>query len=77
MPVLSGVELIKLIRSRDDYAHLPIIAMTAHGEQIRKLATAAGANKAMDKPICETEMREAIASVLLRQEAQGGGGARL
>ena len=64
MPVLDGVELLKLIRSKNEYADLPMLAMTAYGEQIRQLATEAGANKAMDKPISESEMREAIASVL-------------
>ena len=64
MPVLDGVELIKLIRGKNEYADLPLLAMTGHGNQIRQLATEAGANKAMDKPISESEMREAIASVL-------------
>ena len=68
MPVLSGVDLIKLVRSREEYADLPLIAMTGHGEKIRRLATAAGANKAMDKPISEVEMREAIESVLPLEE---------
>jgi CheY-like chemotaxis protein len=68
MPVLSGVELIKLIRNRDDYADIPMIAMTAHGEKIRRLATAAGANKAMDKPISEGELCEAIDIVLSHKE---------
>jgi adenylate cyclase len=68
MPVLSGVELIKLVRSKDDYMGLPLIAMTAHGEKVRQLARAAGANKAMDKPISEAEMREAIDSVISRDE---------
>ena len=64
MPVLDGVELIKIVRGKNEYADLPLLAMTGHGNQIRQLATEAGANKAMDKPISESEMREAIASVL-------------
>jgi CheY-like chemotaxis protein len=68
MPVLSGVGLIKLIRGREDFADLPMIAMTGHGEKIRRLATEAGANQTIDKPISEEEMRRAIDSVLSRGE---------
>ncbi|HKQ74208.1 MAG TPA: response regulator [Blastocatellia bacterium] len=68
MPVVSGVELIKIVKSRADYADLPVIAMTAHGEKIRRLALSAGANKAMDKPIRYDELRNAIDSALTLQE---------
>jgi two-component system, sensor histidine kinase and response regulator len=69
MPVVSGVELIKIVKSRVDYADLPVIAMTAHGEKIRRLALSAGANMAMHKPIRYDELRDAIDSALDRPEA--------
>lgn len=64
MPMLDGVQLIRLIRGRNDYADLPLIAMTVYGEKLRQLATEAGANMAMDKPISEAEMYEAVVSVM-------------
>jgi CheY-like chemotaxis protein len=69
MPVVSGVDLIKIVKSRVDYADLPVIAMTAHGEKIRRLALSAGANMAMHKPIRYDELRDAINSALDRPEA--------
>jgi len=67
MPVISGVDLIKIIKSRADYADLPVIAITAHGEKIRRLARSAGADEAVDKPIRDDELRDLISRVLARQ----------
>src|SRR5215475_7822520 len=69
MPVVSGVELIEIVKSRADYADLPVIAMTAHGEKIRRLALSAGANMVMHKPIRFDELRNAIDSALARPKA--------
>lgn len=69
MPVVSGVELIEIVKSRADYADLPVIAMTSHGEKIRRLALSAGANLAMHKPIKYDELREAINRALARPGA--------
>jgi len=69
MPVVSGVELIEIVKSRADYADLPVIAMTAHGEKVRRLALSAGANMAIHKPIRYDELRDAIDNALTRPKA--------
>ncbi len=51
MPVLDGVSATRLIRSRPDYAEIPIIAMTAHVlEEERQICLAAGMNDFIGKP---------------------------
>jgi CheY-like chemotaxis protein len=60
MPVLSGLELIAAIRSNDELADLPVVAMTSFGENLREQALAAGATDSIDKPTEPSRMREAI-----------------
>lgn len=51
MPHLNGVEMIKLLRSLKEFKTVPILAVTAHGMDLAKEAIAAGANRAMAKPL--------------------------
>jgi CheY-like chemotaxis protein len=51
MPHLNGIEMIKLLRSLSEFKTLPILAVTAHGMELAKEAIAAGANRAMAKPL--------------------------
>ena len=60
MPILSGFDLIRVIRSIDELSDLPVVAITSFGEKIRKEAWAAGATEAIDKPIDIARMREVI-----------------
>src|SRR5215470_7932734 len=49
MPVLSGLDLIVAVRSNDELADLPVVAITSFGENFRELARAAGATDAIEK----------------------------
>jgi len=60
MPVISGLDLITAIRSNDELADLPVVAITAFGENLREQARAAGATDAIDKPTELARMREVI-----------------
>ena len=60
MPVFSGVDLIVAVRSTDELADLPVVAITAFGENLREQARAAGATDAIDKPTDITKMRDVI-----------------
>jgi len=60
MPVLSGLDLIAGVRSNDEFADLPVVAITSFGEDICELARAAGAADAIYKPTDITRMREVI-----------------
>jgi CheY-like chemotaxis protein len=66
MPVLSGLDLIMAVRSNDEFADLPVVAITSFGEDICELARAAGATDAIYKPTDITRMREVIEAAVSR-----------
>jgi CheY-like chemotaxis protein len=66
MPVLSGLDLITAVRSDDELADLPVVAITSFGEKLREQARAAGATDAIDKPTDITRMREAVEAAVSR-----------
>jgi CheY-like chemotaxis protein len=66
MPVLSGLDLIAAVRSNDEFADLPVVAITSFGENLREQAREAGATVAIDKPTELARMREVIDAALSR-----------
>ncbi len=50
MPEIDGVELIKSIRKKEEFANTPIVAMTAYGNGYMSLASEAGATASIRKP---------------------------
>jgi len=66
MPVLSGLDLIVAVRSNDELTDLPVVAITSFGEEICKLARAAGATDAIDKPTDMIRMRKVIDAAVTR-----------
>lgn len=50
MPHLDGIEIIKLLRGHQLLRIIPILAITAYGEDEAAKAIKAGADKAMRKP---------------------------
>ena len=65
MPVLSGLDLIIAVRSDDELADLPVVAITSFGESLREEARAAGATDSIDKPTELARMREVIDAAVL------------
>ena len=51
MPVMDGLTATKAIRKFDGVNQIPIIAVTAFGNQIYKSAIEAGCNELISKPI--------------------------
>jgi two-component system, OmpR family, phosphate regulon response regulator PhoB len=67
LPGLSGIEVCRLIRARDETLNLPIIMLTARGEEaerIRGLAT--GADDYIVKPFSILEVMARVRSLLRR-----------
>jgi two-component system, OmpR family, phosphate regulon response regulator PhoB len=67
LPGLSGIEVCRLIRARDETQTLPIIMLTARGEEaerIRGLAT--GADDYIVKPFSVLEVMARVRSLLRR-----------
>ncbi len=69
MPVLKGLDLIEAVRSSDEFANLPVVAITYFGEDICELARAAGATDAIDKPTKLEKMREVIEAAVSRSSS--------
>lgn len=51
MPNLNGIEMIRLLRGEVDFSSVPIMAITAYGQNVAQEAVEAGANQATTKPI--------------------------
>ena len=51
MPNLNGIEMIRLLRDEVDFSSVPIMAITAYGQNVAQEAVEAGANQATTKPI--------------------------
>jgi len=66
MPVFSGVDLIVAVRSDDELADLPVVAITSFGENLREQARAAGATDSIDKPTELARIREVIDAAVSR-----------
>ena len=66
MPNLDGFGMIREPRATEEFADIPIIALTAYGEEQLERAREAGANEAVTKPMILEELVE-LANSLLRQ----------
>jgi two-component system phosphate regulon response regulator PhoB len=72
LPGLSGIELCRRLRSRDDAAKLPILMLTARGEEderIRGLAT--GADDYVVKPFALVSFVARVRALLRRSAGRG------
>ena len=67
MPHLSGIELCRLLRSRSDTKLLPIIILSARGEECdRTLGLDSGADDYMSKPFSPRELVSRVRALLRR-----------
>jgi DNA-binding response OmpR family regulator len=67
LPVLSGVEVCRIVRTRDDTAHIPIIMLTARsGESDRVTGLEIGADDYITKPFSLRELVARVRAVLRR-----------
>ena len=67
LPEMSGVEICKLIRSKPDIKNIPIIMLTAKGEEEDKVkGLSAGADDYVTKPFSVPELMARVKSQLRR-----------
>lgn len=65
MPEMDGLELLSHLRSDPRYAHLPVIMLTASGQdEDRVLAESAGADGFLSKPASSGEILETVTQFL-------------
>jgi CheY-like chemotaxis protein len=71
-PGLGGIDLINCVRDRDEWADLPIIAISGYGEDQLAEAAVRGATRTLRKPLEPNRLLAAVLSVAKsrRQEAQ-------
>ena len=71
LPERSGIEVCRALRARDDTRNLPIIMLTARGEESdRVMGFEAGADDYVVKPYSPREMIARITALLRRSKAQ-------
>jgi two-component system OmpR family response regulator len=65
LPKLSGFEVLKQIRANSATAELPVLVLTAKGQQQdRRIAEELGADKFVTKPYSNTDVVDAVRSLL-------------
>ena len=65
MPRINGFELLKIIRSQENYAHIPVIMATSRtGQRHRQQGEELGANAYLGKPILAKTFLKPIESFL-------------
>lgn len=60
LPMMNGFEVIQKIKSTPTIQHLPVIAITAGGEQTRRRAIEAGADEYVQKPLVIVEFQKLV-----------------
>src|SRR6185295_17007480 len=61
MPGMSGIELAQIIRGRKKTQHIPILFLTAHGDEDAVAGYEAGAVDFLTKPIQPAVLRSKVA----------------
>jgi len=64
MPIMSGIEMLQVVRADDNLRQLPIIVLTTD-ETKKSEALECGANDFLVKPIRNNELIKKISSVLI------------
>jgi CheY-like chemotaxis protein len=67
MPIVDGLQLIRIVKNRPELADIPVIAITAYGKNMQDRARLAEADKVIDKPTEYRSVCDIIASVLPQQ----------
>jgi len=64
MPYVDGNEMIRRLRAQPDSKRVPIIVMTAYGEETGNRAVQSGADRAFTKPVDYDLLLEAIKDLI-------------
>ncbi|ABC83511.1 response regulator [Anaeromyxobacter dehalogenans] len=64
MPIVSGITLVERIRAEPTLAHLPVVVITAGGEQERERLSGLGVSLFLRKPVSYQDLSGAVRSLL-------------
>lgn len=74
LPILNGLEMIRILRARPEYRSTPILAITALGSEHTEEAIKAGANRVMIKPLEPDIFLVYIRQLLNRKQSEDSQG---
>jgi len=78
LPVLSGIEVCRILRGRPATAHIPIIMLTARTSEADRVAGLdLGADDYVTKPFSLRELAARVRAVLRRRQPEAAGGAHV
>lgn len=64
MPDMNGIEMTKQLRAQPETKAIPILALTAHGDNLMAQAIMAGASRAVNKPVAMDELIDDVNELL-------------
>ena len=65
MPEMNGFTLMEKVRSKEEYRNLPIIMLSATGQELAsQVATQKGANRFMSQPVSTWELNRVVSECL-------------
>ena len=71
MPIMSGTDALKVLRSESEFATTPVIALTAHALESERIhALAAGFDQVVSKPCLPDELVAIVESALHARPVQ-------
>ena len=72
MPGMTGIEFLELVRTTEQYGHLPFIMITAEGQREQILAAIqAGVSSYLIKPISPAVFEDKLKAVWLKMQQTG------
>ena len=61
MPDMHGLDVLRFVRSHDNYKHVPVLILTTRGDQVsRDAALQAGASAYMTKPFAPASLAASV-----------------
>ena len=65
MPELTGWEILRYLKSKEDYASIPVLMLTGIGEKLNELSSPMyGADDYLDKPFRGKDLKSKVSALL-------------
>jgi two-component system chemotaxis response regulator CheY len=72
MPDMHGLDVLRFVRSHDNYKHVPVLILTTRGDQVsRDTALQAGASAYMTKPFTPAALAASVTDLLALSRTRG------
>jgi two-component system, chemotaxis family, chemotaxis protein CheY len=72
MPDMHGLDVLRFVRSHDNYKHVPVLILTTRGDQVsRDAALQAGGSAYMTKPFTPSALAASVTDLLSLSRSRG------